>query len=107
MNTKSSGSVQGNTGYCDFVVGQHVVCIDTSNFLLAFEPVPGQELEAGRVYTVSAISLDYEAVALQVAEHPFLVEEGGWYGHWRFRPLQKLKVEDFMQSKTPVEGVPA
>lgn len=73
----------------------HVVCIDTSNFLIDAEVVPGQVLEKGRVYTISAISIDYAAVAVQIAEHPFMAKEDGWYGHWRFRPLQKLKVEDF------------
>lgn len=88
----------GDSTFCgsSFVVGQHVVCVDNENFLIDSPCLSGQTLEKNVVYTISAISTDYPQMAVQIAEHPFLVKEDGWYGHWRFRPLQKLKLEDFM-----------
>ena len=90
-NNNSQPFKGADTTFCGLYVGQHVVCIDNENFLIDSPVVEGQELEKNRVYTISAISTDYIDVAVQIAEHPFLVAVDGWYGHWRFRPLQKLR----------------
>lgn len=103
----------GSQGYCGFVVGQHVVCVDDSDGTVGLDKKI--ELVKGRVYTVHDINaVDFSAVAIQVVEceKTYEQEDGvyeGWFGHWRFRPLAKLKVEDFLSTKTPVDGerVPA
>lgn len=91
--------------YCPFKIGQHVVCIDTANYLIGEKVGAPEQLREGRVYTISALNAFGSIVAVQVAELPWLVDIDGWYGHWRFKPLQKLKVEDFMTSDAPVDGV--
>lgn len=116
MNTKSSGSAQDNTGYCGFVVGQHVVCINDENRAPAGVTVLEQLIlpEKGKVYTVRALVIGVlgRAPCLSLVEIPdqtVRIEWNGkpWFGDvifkaCDFRPLKKLKVEDFMSA--PVDG---
>jgi phosphoribosylcarboxyaminoimidazole (NCAIR) mutase len=61
MNTKSGSPNQGDTGYCGFVVGQHVVCVDTipENNTKVIQILgrggTAHLPELNRVYTVRAI----------------------------------------------------
>lgn len=83
-------------------IGDHVVCVDISNYLLDDDTKRNVMLEKGKVYTISAVTDEYESFAVQVEELPWLVDEDGWYGHWRFKPLRKLDVEDFVTQSEPV-----
>jgi hypothetical protein len=81
-----------------FHVGQHVVCVDDQNYLMPDPDFDGPQLKRGTIYTISAIAdapHNY-GVALQVEELPWTVEIDGWFGSWRFRPLKKLTLEDFV-----------
>ncbi|MDK4729364.1 hypothetical protein [Rhizobium phaseoli] len=120
MNTKSGAPKQGDTtGYCAFVVGQHVVCI-TDDFMKSqalrrkWERRGVRYPSKNKVYTVRQVYLTskYVGVLLEEIRNPLVptrergLTEAGFLAR-KFRPLKKLKIEDFMQSKTPVEGVPA
>jgi hypothetical protein len=93
-----------------FRIGQHVVCIDDTNWSIT---LPGPNPIKGNVYTIDGLnSKDFPALALTLAEfEKIYVENGviteGWYRADRFRPLQKLKVEDFLPAKAPRKTVDA
>lgn len=110
----------GSQGYCGFVVGQHVVCIGHT---FADEKARNRWIrrgvtfpDIGKVYTVRRVLLLPYSTALLLDEirNPIVRcrEAGDQEAFFRascFRPLQKLKVEDFLSTKTPVdsERVPA
>lgn len=119
MNTKSGGSAQDNTGYCAFVVGQHVVCI-TDDFMKSsalrrkWERRGVRYPSKNKVYTIRQIYLTskYVGVLLEEIRNPLvptrergLIEAG--FTARKFRPLPKLKVEDFLSAPVDRERVSA
>jgi hypothetical protein len=79
---------------------QHVACIDDKNYVVDngnLEPRKGQ------VYTVAVYDgTGYPEPAVQLQEFP--PDQAGpcWYKASRFRPLTKLKVEDFVNTGAPI-----
>lgn len=104
------------TGYCGFVVGQHVVCVDDESTpkygLRGYLYVGGLDgLKAQRVYTLRSVFIcprhNTVCVRLQEitrSEMPGFPGEEAGFDARRFRPLQKLTPEQFMQTDAPVEG---
>lgn len=103
--------VNGDSGtFCasSFVVGQHVVCVNDN-----FCPRPGAKQKWERrgvrfptkntVYTVRRVFISpagHTALLLDEIKNPVVSTSGGameaYFLTSRFRPLQKLKLEDFM-----------
>jgi len=77
--------------------GDHVVCVKDDEYLLADQPEIGCPLIKGKVYTISAVCTGHPVLAVQVAEHPWLISVDGWYAHWRFRKLSRLTPETFLK----------
>ena len=90
-----------------FEIGQHVVCVDddyTKRVLEIFDIYDGSLPVRGTVYTVREVfawgaghvSIRLaELVNLKMPVRDFGMVEPG-FNPSRFRPLKKLKVEDFM-----------
>lgn len=116
MTTRNDDRSQG---YCGFVVGQHVVFkFDfPGRYKAKWEKRGVRFPSVGTVYTVRKVLIapDSLEVALLLNEirNPDIPTAGlrmeAFFKARRFRPLQKLKVEDFLSTKTPVDGerVPA
>jgi hypothetical protein len=114
MNTASSGKGQEGTTYCGFEVGQHVVLVDDSRFkdndvILTAIRIGCTLPVKGVVYTVRDVELIRDFVTIRLVEivNPPDPSPYGSHGEpqWPviyFRPLPKLRVEDFA-----VEGVSA
>lgn len=107
-----------------FDIGQHVVCVENSVDARG-RPIGGLLSELlreglvlptiGKVYTVrNTIVVKADApIGLLLAE---IINSDDTYGgrifekafpaNW-FRPLQRLRVEDFVNTEAPVDGVPA
>ncbi len=86
-----------------FHPGQHVVCIDDKNIERLFgEDTPSK----GVVYTIVEHDLTtFDFPTVELAElGPVWIDGKGYRRFWsadRFRPLQKLRVEDFLNVRTP------
>lgn len=112
-----------DTTYCAFQVGQHVVLVDDH-----FDKRPGERTkwvrrgirfpEMNTVYTIRRVFISPRgSAALLLAEirNPMVPTRAGlmeaYFVAARFRPLKKLRVEDFMQQRAPApekrEGVSA
>lgn len=122
-NDDRQGRTGDNTTYCGFVVGQHVVCIreiepgNPSTAAILARGGSANLPKRGTVYTIREVRPRRRGLFLLLAElvnvsidtcsGPY--EPG--FSVKRFRPLQKLKVEDFMQTRVPApekrEGVSA
>ena len=116
----SIGNRPETTGYCGFVVGQHVVCIgapeDTSHLPVVVLDKPKAPV-VNKVYTVRSVELSEvgeKRVCLTLCEIPdqfvrIIYKGEVWMSHVLFaaqffRPLQKLTPEQFMQTDVPVKG---
>ncbi|CAK7259117.1 MULTISPECIES: hypothetical protein [unclassified Shinella] len=109
----------GSQGYCGFVVGQHVVFkFDfPGRYKAKWEKRGVRFPSVGTVYTVRKVLIAPKtrevALLLNEIHNPSITSAGvrteAFFKARRFRPLQKLKVEDFLSAKTPVDGeqVPA
>jgi hypothetical protein len=122
MNRANTGDVQpGDTTYCNFEVGQHVVCVKEDDMPDGLEIIDPLFLPTvGKIYTVRCLELGdiSKELCLKFEEIP---DQDGVRFTWHnvtysgsvlyparnFRPLQKLKVEDFLVAETPVDSVPA
>lgn len=118
MTTRNDNGPQG---YCGFVVGQHVVCIDNVESHVGWHArnrVPFG-LVRGRVYTIARIytgdgfyrgvrgkRVNLELVELKKKPSPCAPNNNG-FAAARFRPLPKLRVEDFLAASTPKDVVSA
>lgn len=117
MTTRNDTGLQG---YCGFEVGQHVLFTNdrgwaeqlraggaNSSLRKMIRPV------VGKVYTIRAIYIDphYQLPFLLLSEirNPPLEWRLGTYESGfsarRFRPLPKLRVEDFLAASTPKDVV--
>lgn len=120
MNSTNNGSRQGSdTGYCGLVVGQHVVLVDDNWPPRKYSAHIKRPIK-NIVYTVREIKIALSGelggfapgIWLEEiinAKFYLLGEQGPYMGEplfmaFRFRPLQKLTTEQFMQTDTPVEG---
>ncbi len=108
-----------HTTYCGFQVGQHVACVRNVNDdklpgVVLLEPV--EIPSVGRVYTVAAVSISEvgNQVCLTLDEIPAQRVRFLYFGQPAtgdilfpakfFRPLPKLKVEDFVTTRAPATG---
>lgn len=115
-----AGSQPTDTTYCNFTVGQHVVCLKTDGFDAGHVPLEPYELpQEGKVYTVRRLEIGMmkgqpSLTVKEIPEQRILLSINGslitavlLFEACNFRPLQKLKVEDFLVAETPVDSVPA
>lgn len=125
MSTLDNGNSQPNDPtdpiYCGFTVGQHVACVSdpTKNWLpIHFELVPNLPT-VNKVYTVRCVFLHPwdEIPCLRLAElinparvwnvnkvgavRPEILEPG--FAARCFRPLKKLRIEDFRSGDAPID----
>lgn len=123
MNTASSRGTQEPTAYCALVVGQHVACVcNNVGFDGTLHPPAtinqlrgrGYTLpEVGTVYTVRDVCAFECGVTVRLAEikNPPEAYRGriveGAYPHFWFRPLPRLRVEDFTNIAAPADTVVA
>ena len=119
MTTRNDNGPQG---YCGFEVGQHVVCVDDkwhgfsgwhSRNHMPTGLTKGKVYTVERVYTTAAYWQGAKTVvvclSLKEAKKepaPASPECDGWHVS-RFRPLPKLRVEDFLAASTPKDVVSA
>ena len=120
MTTRNDTGLQG---YCGFEVGQHVVCVAEEQFgdcvpiTKPILPKVGKVYEVRRVHIGSLTSTAPGFVGLLLKEIPdqiityrldgFTRQGKAYFEAKNFRPLPKLRVEDFLAASTPKDVVSA